>query len=61
MIQSSNNDIHLASTNDTFTETEPRIPSSVLDDEEETSIMTNNETAQEAEILESNIRYWKYY
>ena len=36
MIQSSNNDIHLASTNDPFTETEPRIPSSVLDDEEET-------------------------
>jgi hypothetical protein len=53
MIQSSNNDIYLASTNDIFTETESRIPSSVLDDEEETSIMTNNETAQEAETLQS--------
>lgn len=57
MIQSSNNDIHLASTNDTFTETESRIPSSVLDDEEETSIMTNNETAQESETLQSQASY----
>ena len=50
---SSNIDLHLASTNDTFTESESRIPSSVLDDEEETTIITNNETAQEAETLQS--------
>ena len=57
VIQNTNNDIHLASTNDTFTESESTIPSSVLDDEEETSIMTNNETAQEAETLQSQAPY----
>ena len=53
VIQRTNNYIQLASTNDTFTESESRIPSSVLDDEEETTIIPNNETSREAETLQS--------
>ena len=54
--QSTNNDIELISTNYTFTESESRIPSPVSD-EEETSIMANNETSQEAETLQSQTPY----
>jgi hypothetical protein len=46
------NDIGLAATNGTFTESESRIPSSVLDDEE-TSIISDNETSQEAHSLQN--------
>lgn len=53
MIQSTNNDIQLASTNNTFTESESRIHSSISDDDEETSIITNNETSQEAQTLQN--------
>ena len=47
----------LAPTNGTFAESESRIPSSVLDDEEETTIITNNETSQEAKTLQSQAPY----
>jgi hypothetical protein len=50
--QDVHNDIGLAATNGTFTESEPRIPSSVLDDEE-TSIISDNETSQEAQSLQN--------
>jgi hypothetical protein len=53
---SSNIDLHLASTNDTFTESESRIPSSAEDDEE-TSITLDNETSQEAKTLQSQAPY----
>jgi hypothetical protein len=43
----------LAPTNGTFAESESRIPSSVLDGEEETTIISNNETAQESETLQN--------
>jgi hypothetical protein len=56
VIQSTNNDIHLASTNNTFIETESRIPSSISD-EEETSIITNNETSQDAQTLHNLASY----
>jgi hypothetical protein len=50
------NDIGLAATNSTFTESEPRIQSSVEDDEE-TSITSNNETLQEAQTLQNQTSY----
>jgi len=56
LTQGSNMDIHLASTNDTFTESESRIPPS-FSDTEETSIMANNETSQEAKTLQSQAPY----
>jgi hypothetical protein len=56
LTQGSNIDIHLASTNDTFTESESRIPPSVSDTEE-TSILANNETSQEAKTLQSQAPY----
>ena len=51
MIQDDNN-VYLASTNGTFTESESRIPSSAEDDEE-TSIISENETSQEAQSLQN--------
>ena len=51
MIQDDNN-VYLASTNGTFTESESRIPSSAEDDEE-TSIISDNETSQEAQSLQN--------
>ena len=51
MIQDDNN-VYLASTNGTFTESESRIPSSA-DDDEETSIISENETSQEAQSLQN--------
>ena len=51
MIQEDNNE-YLASTNGTFTESESRIPSSAEDDEE-TSIISENETSQEAQSLQN--------
>lgn len=51
MIQDDNN-VYLAATNQTFTESEPRIPSSISDGEE-TTIMSNNETSQEAQDLQN--------
>jgi hypothetical protein len=51
MIQDNNN-VYLASTNGTFTESESRIPSSAEDDEE-TSIISDNETSQEAQSLKN--------
>ena len=56
LTQDSNIDIDLASTNDTFTESESRIPPSVSDTEE-TSILANNETSQEAKTLQSQAPY----
>jgi hypothetical protein len=56
-VLSFNNDIHFASTNETFTETESRITSFVLDHEEETAIITNNKTAQEAITLQNQASY----
>ena len=50
-IQDDNN-VYLAATNQTFTESEPRIPSSISDGEE-TSIMSSNETSQEAQALQN--------
>ena len=50
-IQDDNN-VYLAATNNTFTESEPRIQSSISDGEE-TSIMSNNETSQEAQALQN--------
>ena len=50
-IQDDNN-VYLATTNDTFTESESRIPSSAEDDEE-TSITTDNETSQEAQSIQN--------
>ncbi|MGZ5490081.1 MAG: hypothetical protein ACXWE6_04935, partial [Nitrososphaeraceae archaeon] len=44
--------VYLAATNQTFTESEPRIPSSISDGEE-TSIMSSNETSQEAQALQN--------
>jgi hypothetical protein len=50
-IQDDNN-VYLAATNGTFTESESRIPSSAEDDEE-TSIISANETSQEAKSLQN--------
>ena len=50
-IQDDNN-VYLAATNGTFTESESRIQSSAEDDEE-TSITTDNETSQEAQSLQN--------
>lgn len=52
LTQGSNIELHLASTNDTFTESESRIPPSAEDDEE-TSIISDNETSQEAKSLQN--------
>jgi hypothetical protein len=54
--QNNYNDISLAATNGTFTELEPRIQSS-LEDDEETSITSDNETSQEAQTLQNQISY----
>jgi hypothetical protein len=51
MIQDDNN-VYLASTNGTFTESESRIPSSA-EEYEETSIISDNETSQEAQTLQN--------
>ncbi len=51
MIQDDNN-VYLAATNSTFTESESRIPSSA-EDYKETSIISDNETSQEAQSLQN--------
>ena len=56
VIQSTNDDIYLDSTNNTFIESESRIPSSISD-EEETSIITNNENSQDAQTLQNQASY----
>jgi hypothetical protein len=52
MIQDDNN-VYLAATNGTFTESESRIPSSAEEDNEETSIISDNETSREAQSLQN--------
>ena len=55
MIQDDDN-VYLASTNGTFTESESRIPSSA-EDYEETSIISDNETSQEAQSLQNQAQF----